>query len=93
MTRAIVEITVAAVLAAGIVATGVALVETKRESRALFGELEALRREEDRLLGEWSALQLEVGTLARHDRIDTLARDELGMVDPGPRVHYVEPAR
>ena len=79
-------------LLAGIVATGVALVTTTYESRSLFRELEALRREQDRMQGDWSALQLEVSTLAGHARIDARARTELGMVEPGQRIRYVEVA-
>jgi cell division protein FtsL len=80
-------------LLAGIVATGALLVTTTHESRLLFRELEALRREHDRMRGEWSALQLEVSTLAAPSAIDDRARRELGMVDPGQRLEYVEVAR
>jgi cell division protein FtsL len=92
MSRAVTEIAIAVVLAAAIIGTGIDLVQTKSKSRALFSELEALRREEDRLQGDWSALQIEVSTLARHSSIDTIARDKLGMVDPGQQLRYVEPA-
>lgn len=93
MSRSLAAIAVASVLAACIVATGLALVTTTHESRALFQELQALQREQDRLQGDWSALQLEVSTLAGHARIDVLAREKLGMVDPGPQLRYVEPAQ
>jgi cell division protein FtsL len=93
MSRTVAQAAIAIVLVAGIVATGIALVTTTHESRALFQELEALRREQDRLQGDWSALQLEVSTLAGYARIDALAREKLGMVDPDQRLHYVEPAR
>jgi cell division protein FtsL len=77
-------------LFAGIVGTGAALVTTTHESRSLFRELEALRREQDRMRGDWSALQIEVSTLASHPRIDEFARQRLGMIDPGQRLEYVE---
>ena len=80
----------ATALVAAIVGTGAALVQTTHESRSLFRELEALHREQDHLRGEWSALQLEVGTLAGHARIDSFARGELGMVEPGRDMRYVE---
>ncbi len=76
-------------LAAAVVATGIALVFTTHESRRLFRELEALKREQDRLLGDWSALELEVGTLAGYSTIDEFARAELGMVEPDDQVNYV----
>ena len=90
MKRGIVEVAVVAVLTAGIVGTGVLLVTTTHESRRLFRELEALKREQDRLQDDWSALTLEVSTLAGHSRIDELARSELGMVEPGGRLRFVQ---
>ena len=84
---------VALLLLAGIVATGALLVTATHESRLLFRELEALRSEQDRLRGEWSALQLEVSTLTAPSAIDEFARRELGMVDPGQRLRYVEVSR
>lgn len=80
-------------LTAANIATGAALVMTTTKSRALFQEYELLQSEEDRLQGEWSALRLEVGTLAGHSEIDRIARDELGMVDPDDQLHYVRTAR
>ena len=93
MKRPPVTALLALLLLAGIVATGAALVTTTHESRLLFRELEALRREHDRMRGEWSALQLEVSTLAAPSAIDEFARTELGMVDPGQRLQYVEVSR
>jgi len=89
VTREIAEIAAAAILVAGIVGTGVALVTTKHQSRLLFQELESLRGEHDRLLDDWSALQLEVSTLGAHAKIDRIAREELGMVEP--RAHWLYP--
>jgi cell division protein FtsL len=83
------EITAAALLVAGIVGTGAAMVTTKHQSRLLFQELESLRGEHDRLLDDWSALQLEVSTLSAHSKIDRIAREELGMVEP--RAHWLYP--
>lgn len=80
-------------LLAAIVGTGAAMVRTTHESRSLFRELEALRLEQDRLRGDWSALQIEVGTLAGHARIDGFARRELGMTEPGENMRYVEVRR
>jgi cell division protein FtsL len=83
----------ALLLLAGIVATGALLVTTTHEARLKFRELEGLRREHDRMRGEWSALQIEVSTLAAPSTIDDFARRELGMVDPGQRLEYVEVSR
>jgi cell division protein FtsL len=90
--RALTEIALAGVLIAGVVGTGIALVSTKHQSRILFQELESLRGEHDRLLDDWSALQLEVSTLGAHAKIDEIARNELGLVDPEPHWLYPESA-
>lgn len=93
MRLALLEIALAVVLLGGIVSTGMALVSTTHESRQLFRELELLRREQDRLRDEWSALTLEVSHLAGHARIDELARGELGLIEPDEGRLYVEVAR
>ena len=80
-------------LVAGIVGTGITLVATIHESRSLFQELEALKREQDRLDDDWSALQLEVGTLAGHARIEEIARKELGFIEPDERLVFVKAER
>jgi cell division protein FtsL len=90
MRLAVLQIALAVVLLGGIVSTGIALVATTHESRRLFRELELLRREQDRLQDDWSALTLEVSHLAGHARIDEIARDELGLVEPDERRRYVE---
>jgi cell division protein FtsL len=87
---AVIELVIAAVFLGAVVATGVSLVATKHESRRLYQEREGLRREEDRLQDDWSALELEVATLAAHARIDTVARGELGLIEPGAGRVYVE---
>lgn len=80
----------ACLLLAGVVATGIALVVTTHESRRLFQELESLRSEADRLQDDWSALSIEVSQLAGHARIDRIAREDMGFVDPSPERLYAE---
>jgi cell division protein FtsL len=92
MKRETVEVALAAMLVAGIVGTGIQMVTTKHQSRLLFQELESLRGEHDRLLDDWSALQLEVSTLGAHATIDRIAREQLGMVEPSAQWLYPEPA-
>ena len=84
------EVVLVAVLVSGIVATGVELVTTEHESRRLFQELEALRREQDRLHDDWTALRLEASTLAGHAEIDRLAREQLGLIEPEQHQVYLE---
>ena len=87
------EVLVVAVLIAGIVVTGFSLIATTHQSRILFREGEALRREHDRLQDDWSRLTLEAGTLSGHAEIDALARGELGMVEPGDAIRFVGASR
>jgi cell division protein FtsL len=89
MNRTVIETAVAVGLLAAVIVTGVALVVSKNDARLMFQELELLKREEDRLVGDWSALRLEVHTLGSHSEIDRFARSELGMGEPDERVEYV----
>ncbi len=68
-----------------------AVVRVKHENRLLTTQIERLRLEHDRLEMEWSQLQLEDAALAHHARIETLARNELGMSEPRDYV-VVKPA-
>jgi cell division protein FtsL len=79
-----IEIGIALLLACGVVASGIWLASTKHESRRLFVELEELKREQDRLQIDWGRLQLEQSTWATHSRIESLAREELGLREPDP---------
>ena len=82
MKREQIEFGLVAILAAGVVATGVFVFEAKHESRQLFAELEQLKREQDRLQIDWGRLQIEQSTLATHPRIETLARERLELAEP-----------
>jgi cell division protein FtsL len=67
-------------LAIAVFVSALAVVRTK--NRALVAELESLRQERERLEMEWAQLQLEEATLAHNNRVDKLAREQLGMVEP-----------
>ncbi|MBV8062841.1 MAG: cell division protein FtsL [Nevskia sp.] len=62
--------------------TAVAVVQVKQHSRNLTTRLDGLRQEQEGLQLEWAQLQLEQATLAQHGRVDELARNQFGMVDP-----------
>jgi cell division protein FtsL len=68
-----------------VLASGIAAVYAKHESRKLFVELQALTAERDRLELDWGRLELEASTQANHARVEQLARSELGMRLPDPR--------
>ena len=53
-------------------------------TRQLTSEYNELMAEQDRLDIEWRHLLLEQNTLMEHSRIETLARDRLGMKRPAP---------
>ncbi|MFO7859001.1 MAG: cell division protein FtsL [Ectothiorhodospiraceae bacterium] len=74
----------AALLAAGVAASGFLVVYSQQQSRSLFAELQGLQQERDELEAEWGRLRLEQGAWATHGRIERLARQELGMVMPDP---------
>jgi cell division protein FtsL len=76
-------------LATMLMALGVVYV--KHENRLLTTEIERLRTEHDRLEMEWSQLQLEEAALAHHARIETLARNQLGMSEPRDYVVVEQP--
>ena len=65
-----------------IVFSALAVVRTKHENRALVAELDSLRSERERLDMEWAQLQLEEATLANNNRIEQIAREQLGMTEP-----------
>jgi len=82
MSRQALEIAAVLVLAAGVVASGIWIVEVEHRSRQLFIENEALNRELDRLQTDWGRLQIEQGTYATHSRIEPLVRQRLQLTVP-----------
>lgn len=62
--------------------SAVALVEMQHRHRTLFVELQALEQERDELEVEWGRLQLEQSTWATHERVESVARRELGLRAP-----------
>ncbi len=65
-----------------IMVSGVAVAFVKYESRMLFTEMEKLRTYGDGLASDWMLLQLELATLARHDRVEQGAVGKLKMHMP-----------
>lgn len=66
------------------IASALAVVYARQESRARFIELNRLADERDDLEYEFGRLQLEQATWASHSRIEQIARLRLGMVSPDP---------
>jgi cell division protein FtsL len=82
-------------LAVAVVASAVWVAATKHHARQLFIELEALNRERDRLQVDWGRLQLEQSAWGAHQRIESLAREQLELDLPADRqlVLVAEPKR
>ena len=66
------------------------LVYSQYQARRLFIEVERAQARHKELETEWDRLQYEQSTLAKHSRIDGIARASLGMTPPGPgRTQYM----
>jgi cell division protein FtsL len=74
-----------------VLASAVAVVRARHESRTQFVELEQLSAERDRLNIEWSQRQLEQSAWSNHGFVERVAADRLGMKIPKPdEVRFVE---
>jgi len=74
----------APLLVLAIVATAVAAVYARHQSRKLFVELQGLEEKRDAMNIEWGQLQLEQSTYTTHGKIEGAARKRLGMHIPAP---------
>ncbi len=70
------------VLWAGVMVSALAVVYSTFEARSAVKELEQLRREESGLRVISGQYLLEKSSWAAYSRVETLARDELGMAAP-----------
>lgn len=70
------------VLALGVLASALAVVYAKYESRREFVALQQLREQRDQADIEWGRLQLELGAWGTHGRVERIARDRLTMHQP-----------
>jgi cell division protein FtsL len=81
-----------AVLWVAVLASALGVVYGKQQARNRFNELQKLTTQRDDLDIEWGQLQLEQSTWATHGRVERVAHDELGMVNPqAPEVRIVQP--
>lgn len=65
-----------------VVASAMALVVLKHESRKAFTQLQVANEARDDALTEWSRLQLELASLAELGRIERTAKTQLNMQSP-----------
>lgn len=64
--------------------SALSLVTARFQSRQLYMASDRLHDTERQLDTEWRRLQLERAELARHARIDNVARNELGLIAGSP---------
>jgi cell division protein FtsL len=69
-------------LAGSVMTSAIMVVVSQHEARRLFVQLQELEATRDDLNEEWGRLQLEQSTWATDDRIERLARVDLGMREP-----------
>ncbi|GLQ90876.1 cell division protein FtsL [Dyella flagellata] len=72
-------------LLASVMASAIAVVWTRHQSRSLFVQLSQLQGQRDELNIEYGRLELEQATWAEPRRIDSEARTKLGMFAPRPQ--------
>jgi cell division protein FtsL len=72
-------------LLASVMASAIAVVWTRHQSRSLFVQLSQLQSQRDELNIEYGRLELEQATWAEPRRIDNEARTKLGMFAPRPQ--------
>ncbi len=62
--------------------SAIEVVVAQHQVRKLFVEIQGLQQVRDELNEEWGRLQLEQSTWATDDRVESLARMQLGMIEP-----------
>jgi len=73
-----------------VVFSALTLVYTRQQNRQLFSALHQLRAERDALDIEWGRLLLEEGAWSQHQRVESTARQRLGMdLPPAERIVLV----
>ena len=78
------------VLAAGLIACGLTLVNARYQARHLFIDQEKLQQQQRQLEIDWAQLQLDQSTLGKNERIEQIARSQLDMAPLSPaRTQYL----
>lgn len=79
------------ILICAVLVSAISVVGTQHEARAVFMEIEQLKKQRDLLNEEWGRLQIEQGTWSLDDRIERMVREDLDMLVPnnGSRVFLV----
>ena len=67
-----------------VIVSALFVVVVRHQNRLEFLDVRTAEKQRDQLNDEWGRLQLEKATWARYNLIEQVARDELGMITPGP---------
>ncbi|MBL7004292.1 MAG: cell division protein FtsL [Gammaproteobacteria bacterium] len=70
---------IVAVLFVAVFVNAIAVVYIKQQSRALYGDIRYLQKQQDDLAIEWGRLQIQHSTLVNHAFVEKVAREKLGM--------------
>ena len=65
-----------------VIALAIKVVLNRHETRTLYGELQQLEKERDKLTARWSRLKLEEGTLFNQVVVERRAKQDLNMRMP-----------
>lgn len=72
--------------------SALSVIYSKYQARLLFVEMQQLQKVLDDYEVEWGQLQLELTTLAEHNRVERLARTRLGLIMPRrEQIIYLKP--
>lgn len=79
------------ILVSAVLVSAISVVATQHAARAVFMEIEQLKKQRDLLNEEWGRLQIEQGAWSLDDRIERMVREDLDMLAPnnGSRVFLV----
>ena len=85
------KIAIVLVLVFAVLVSALSVVATQHTARAVFMEIEQLKKQRDQLNEEWGRLQIEQGTWSLDERIERIVREDLDMLVPdnGSRVFLV----
>ena len=79
------------VLSVVVLFSAIKVVVAQHEVRQLFREIQVLMQAQDDLNEEWGRLQLEQSTWTTDARVELIAKQSLGMINPPNRQFIVLP--
>ncbi len=79
------------ILVSAVLVSAISVVATQHAARAVFMEVEQLKKKRDLLNEEWGRLQIEQSAWSLDDRVERMVREDLDMLAPnnGSRVFLV----